>query len=57
MRPRCLARVGEPLGKEVVGRHLAPQGSLYEAECKAGEISICAHRGSIAGLETWHVQH
>lgn len=43
MRASGLAHVGEPLGKEVVGRKLAPHGSLHEAEGKAGKLSICAH--------------
>lgn len=50
MRASCLGHVGEPLGQEVVGRKLAAHRPLHEAEGKAGKFSICAHRGSIAGL-------
>src|SRR5262245_58002938 len=46
--PSCLAYVGEPLGEKLGGRGLAPDGALHQAERKASELSICAHRDSMA---------
>jgi len=44
----CLGYVGEPVGEKFRGRGLAPDGPLHQAECEATEISIRAHRASMA---------